>query len=363
MVADPSGCWMQAWDRQFGQQRIEVLRSPGVHHPDPDVMALLHANHYDPCPDRREDMASGGPLRGPLRRPTTVAFAQFCRDVIDRAGLARRVVPTSVFELHQLTSGRPSRWRAVLDDGRSVFARQVVWAGNPRTPNLPPDVAVCRATVHSSEVDIDTATPGQHIAVLGGGQTAGQLALQAARSGAEVTLVSRGPQRISNLDVDAGWLMNDHLGPFQSIDDPWQRRQVVEDARCGSITADLGNALRAAGVRHVCEAGQLSATSSSRGAFIRAGGTALDVDNLWLATGSTPDLRMAPALAQQAACGAPHVDGWPVLDRRLHWQAGLIVIGALAALTLGPAAGNLGGARAAADVLADQTPRLAARAC
>ena len=64
-----------------------------------------------------------------------------------------------------------------------------------------------------------------------------------------------------------------------------------------------------------------------------------------------PRLRAAPA-SLRSLQGAPHVDGWPVLDAQLQWCDGLSIVGALAALTLGPAAGNLGGARAAADALA-----------
>ena len=40
LVIDPSGEWLQTWDEQFGRLEIDVLRSPGVHHPDPDVDAL-----------------------------------------------------------------------------------------------------------------------------------------------------------------------------------------------------------------------------------------------------------------------------------------------------------------------------------
>ncbi|MEM9561730.1 MAG: FAD-dependent oxidoreductase [Actinomycetota bacterium] len=352
LAVDPAGCWMHAWDRQFDQQRIDVLRSPGVHHPDPDEMALLHANDYNNRPTDR----SGEPLRGALRRPTTSVFARFCRDLAARTGLSQRVLPATVVDLQPAANGPTSGWAATLGDGSTVQARRVVWAGNPRVPTVPHAVHRCEAIVHSAEVDVTTVTAGQRLAVLGGGQTAGQLALVAARAGADVVLVSRGPQRIVNLDVDAGWLMDDHLVPFRSIADPRERRHVVERVRRGSMTADLAKSLADASVRWFSDAGDLSAWPDGDGAVVGFGGAEVRVDRVWVATGSCPDVRAEPVLARRAADGAPHVDGWPILDDRLHWEDGLVILGALAALTLGPAAGNLGGARAAAELLAPQAP-------
>lgn len=357
VVADPAGCWMRAWDEQFEQQRIDVLRSPGVHHPDPDSMALLHAYRYRTTPTCQHCSPNGDPLNGPLRRPTTAAFADFCRDLAARTGLARRVHPASIVDLHPIGTAAQPMWCAELSDGAVLRARQVVWAGNPRRPNVPGGVELCTTITHSNEVDLASATPGQRIAVVGGGQTAGQLALEAARAGADVALISRGPRRTANLDVDAGWLMDDHLTPFRAVADPYERRRIAELARQGSMTPDLHHALAHASVRQMCSAGEISASGNDDGAIVRVADVELHVDMVWVATGTTPDLHVDPVLATRAAHGAPHLSGWPILDERLHWEPGLAVVGALAALTIGPSAGNLGGARAAADILGDHAPR------
>ncbi|MEO1057951.1 MAG: FAD-dependent oxidoreductase [Actinomycetota bacterium] len=357
VVVDPAGCWMRAWDEQFDQQRIDVLRSPGVHHPDPDSMALLHACRYRTTPMRHYCAPNGDPLNGPLRRPTTAVFANFCRDLAARTGLARRVHPASIVELRPVGTAAQPVWCAELSDGAVLRARQIVWAGNPRRPNVPAGVELGDTITHSNEVDLAHAAPGQRIAVLGGGQTAGQLALEAARAGADVVLISRGPRRIANLDVDAGWLMDDHLVPFRAVADPCERRRMAERARQGSMTPDLNDALADASVRQMCSAGDIAATDDGDAAVVRVAGVELPVDRVWVATGSTPDLRVEPVLAKRAAFGAPHVNGWPILDDRLRWEPGFAVVGALAALTIGPSAGNLGGARAAAELLADHPPR------
>ncbi|MFT3854528.1 MAG: hypothetical protein QM733_17580 [Ilumatobacteraceae bacterium] len=122
------------------------------------------------------------------------------------------------------------------------------------------------------------------------------------------------------------------------------------------MTADLVEALDHSSVERLGRAGELTARPDGPGAVVRIAGAELAVDRVWVATGSAPDLRADPALAQLAIDGAPHVDGWPVLDENLQWIDGLYVAGALAALTLGPAAGNLGGARFAADRLAAIRP-------
>ncbi len=355
-VVDPAGTWMQAWRRGFEQQRIDVLRSPGVHHPDPDDMAYVHAH-----PQRQSFEAScSAPLAGtvgPLRRPTAAAFWRFCQDLLDRTGLSDRVVEASVVALRpSLDPHAGDRWVGRLSTGATVRSRQVVWAGNPRAVRTPPGVTLGGAVVHSHDVDLDVVRAGERIAVLGGGQTAGQLALRAAQRGAVVTLISRGAKRIADLDVDAGWLMDDHLAPFSSIRDPVERRRVVEQIHCGSMTADLDRELRRAHVLRVTDAGELAAWTDERGPVVSFADVECPVDRVWAATGSVPDLRAAPALAGLADAGAPHVGGWPVLDGQLQWCEGLSVIGALAALTLGPAAGNLGGARAAADLLAGRIP-------
>lgn len=357
IVADPSGQWMDAWHAAFDRQRIDVLRSPGVHHPDPDEMAFVRAlqrpgGAHARCGARKVD------AEGPLRRPTAAAFRSFCRDLLQRTGLADRVLPAAVISIRPADDIRSgSHWTAQLSNGARVRARQIVWATNPRIPRLPNGVETCDVIVHSDGVDLDGVAPGQRIAVLGGGQTAGQLALEAARRGAAVTLVNRGRQRIADLDVDAGWLMDDHLVPFRSIADPAERRRVVQGAQHGSMTADLDRALMSAAVCRLCDAGDITARPSGRGAVVGLAGIECEVDAVWLATGSVPDLRATPALAKLAAAGAPHVEGWPILTDGLEWRDGVFIVGALAALTLGPAAGNLGGARAAAELLASRPPR------
>ena len=83
-------------------------------------------------------------------------------------------------------------------------------------------------------------------------------------------------------------------------------------------------------------------------------GAPVDATRVILATGSELDAASVPLLANAARdFGLPVVDGLPALDDDLAWgDERFFVVGALATLQVGPDAGNLTGARRAADVCA-----------
>jgi hypothetical protein len=83
----------------------------------------------------------------------------------------------------------------------------------------------------------------------------------------------------------------------------------------------------------------------------------LDVDRVWLATGTQPDVagdRLTSTL--QDTHPTRLVGGWPLLEHDdLRWPGTNVhVLGRLAMLSLGPAAGNLWGARVGARRVASQ---------
>lgn len=39
LVLDPSGIWLSQWRHQFAAQEIPHLRSPAVHHPNPNPLS------------------------------------------------------------------------------------------------------------------------------------------------------------------------------------------------------------------------------------------------------------------------------------------------------------------------------------
>ena len=102
------------------------------------------------------------------------------------------------------------------------------------------------------------------------------------------------------------------------------------------------------------EAAVGSCTPTSGRWDLTVGDEQLCVDQIWLATGSRPDIGADPALAQLAERHvAQVVDGMPVLDESLALPGTRVHLsGVLAALHLGPTAAIVFGHRRAAARIA-----------
>jgi len=93
---DPSGGWLTTWFEQFARAEIGNLRSPIVHHPASDPFALADFV-------ARNGLAASGL---PYNLPTTDAFAQFCRSLIESAGLESPLADTA----HTIRSALVTWW-------------------------------------------------------------------------------------------------------------------------------------------------------------------------------------------------------------------------------------------------------------
>jgi hypothetical protein len=59
-VVDSSGAWLARWNRRLASLRLSHLRSPCVHHPDPNPFGLLTFAEHE---DRLDEM--GGDCKAP----------------------------------------------------------------------------------------------------------------------------------------------------------------------------------------------------------------------------------------------------------------------------------------------------------
>ncbi len=226
LVIDLQGRWMSQWERDFASLQIPHTRSHVNLHPCPydyqslEVWArwqkrdseLWHMEHMD----RKASNARG--YKGPFLLPGTALFNDFCRSLVDRYGIESLVRQGSVEDIRIVespTKEASCTFEVRLADGSFIAARRVVCAMGPGPVFLGMDT---RLPWWADELtaSLDTAghahscrlmhfvklvpwlhdggaarLQGRRVLVVGGGQSAGHLALLAAHKGAAVTMAAR----------------------------------------------------------------------------------------------------------------------------------------------------------------------------
>ncbi len=349
LAFDPSGDWLTEWRRQFAALEIPHLRSPAVHHPDPNPYELRRFAENRPCE-----------LFPPYDLPGSRLFEEFCGDTIKRWELGDRVFRAKITSI-QLKSGRFQLW---FDSGNSAIARRVIVATGGGKPNLPAWTDRIESPYpaeklrHSHQIDLrNLQLQGEEILIVGGGLTSGHLAVGATARGAKVLLMTRRQFQEKLFDADPGWLGPKYLKGFAAQPD-WEKRwQTIQQARSGgSTTPEI-----MAQLRRLSHSKKLAFHEQCFVAGVRwenhrwtvdcSDGEKLAVDRIWLATGTKPDINAEPLFAEMLKNHPIEiVKGLPVLDKHLRWAGcELFVTGPLAALQVGPTARNLSGARMACD--------------
>lgn len=344
-VVDPDG-WLTCWNRQFDALRIDRLRSHVIDHPDPEPYALWE---FAQGPDQQ---------MGPYTAPGVGLFSSFCRTIIARYGLDEIL---RCGRVERIVNSRRGLW-VMLNDGDRLLAQRVVLATNTRVPRFPDwarDLAIQAPpgrVLHTEELDLrGMSLDGQRVMVIGGGLTAGQLALTALTCGATVTLVSRSRLRSQVFDIQGGWLTPSYLRGFSAEPAAHRRAELIRAARRSSMTPAVVVAVQegvGAGTIDVREGCQVRSASWDGSCWrVSLDHRIEEVHHIWLATGTVPRLDTQALLAQIVASQPTEVaGGLPVLDSACRWPGTeLHLMGGLAALQLGPAARNLVGARMAAE--------------
>lgn len=344
-VLDPAGRWLATWDAQMAAQRITHLRSPAVHHPHPSPFALTHWLDQD-----RDLIRPDG-----IHLPSVPAFAGFCQHLVGGLGLDEVVRPWRVLRI-----GLRGPGVLVDSDAGAIAATRVVLATNPRRACTPTWIhrggpAVVSRVRRGGDLGRRLDRSDQRIAIIGGGLTAAHLARGAVQDGAHVTLLTRRPIVQRRMDVDPKWLGPTKMSPFMDCD-PATRRLLVDDARGGgSMPAWAAKMLARLGGRGGLDVQEgvtvQGAVAISDQVALQTDRRAVVVDEVWLATGAPVDVCADPLLRDLTERRPiPIHDGMPELDASLRWAGSPIhLVGAPAALQVGPVAGNLFGHRVAAE--------------
>ncbi|NJK49051.1 lysine N(6)-hydroxylase/L-ornithine N(5)-oxygenase family protein [Candidatus Gracilibacteria bacterium] len=353
LVFDPSGTWLSQWRHQFSAQEIPHLRSPAVHHPDPNPFALRA------FAENRPDE-----LFPPYDLPGTKLFEDFCAEVIRRWNLQDCVCQAKIDRILPIHHNLRPRYQLMLADGRSIVARRVVLATGsgvlqfPEWVNKIRDLYPPERLCHSQKVDLRTLhIAGETILIIGGGLTSGHLAIGAINRGAKVILMSRRELQEKLFDADPGWLGPKYLKGFAEETDWEARSQLIQQARNGgSMTPAMMLQLRRASrngkvtLNERCEV--IEATWQENSWQVRCvNSEILQCDRIWLATGTRFDATQHPLLIDILDTHPTQiVKKLPVLNEHLRFPGSeFYVLGGLAALQIGPVARNLSGGRIGCD--------------
>jgi cation diffusion facilitator CzcD-associated flavoprotein CzcO len=335
VVIDPAGDWLVQWRRRFAALGIEHLRSPSVHHPHPDPYGLSKF---------AAEQRRGDELHHRYGLPSTALFHDFCDRVIAEQRLSGLVRSDTVVSISASGEVR-------LASGEPLTADHVVWATNPAVAS---PVGGC---VPGGSTERPPSPPnGSTVAVIGGGLTAAHVVARAVDAGAHVEWVTRRPIVEREFDTDPGWLGPLEMQGFARIADRAERLQRVIDARGGgTVPPWMMQRLRPAERSgQICRrVGTVEVDGAGDQVHVLVDGRRVVADVVWDATGDRPCVSAAPPLERLCdELGVVRHGGRPEVDRMLRLPGSVVhVAGRLAQLELGPTAGNLAGARRAAELV------------
>ncbi|MEM6527814.1 MAG: FAD/NAD(P)-binding protein [Chloroflexota bacterium] len=350
-VLDPHAEPLAQWNRYTGNTGMRYMRSAQIHHVDTEHFSLQNYMNAHPAP--------GNYIR-PYRRPAYDLFQAHTAHTINACNLADlRLQGTAEFIM--TTKGGMK----VETSSGVIRARRVVLAIGRTALNIPSWAQPLRengAPIHHIfdwHFNLHTLEPEKQTVIVGGGITAGQVALHlTAQQPVSVTMLMRHAITEHDFDSSPCWLGPKCSGMFRRTPTPTARRQLITQARNrGSMSSDVA--------KHVREALREQMLTRVQGEIVRAeyadervklhlaDGNTLTTDRVLLATGFDM-ARPGGAWLDEVIdwFGLPTADcGYPIVNQKLCWGAGIHVSGALAELELGPPAGNIVGGRLAAERL------------
>ena len=353
MIVDSEGELLASFRRKARACGMETLRSNYVQHVGPspfDLEGFAEAN------DRGDELV---PTQHSQPRPTLSLFVDYTAHVIERFNLAELVRQTTVTGIRgdgplivETTTGSIRATNVVLAVGPSKqFCRPEWAAGTDRVEHVWDESAAPTARIEN----------GERVWVIGGGTTAAQLATAVTDRAGSVVLCSRSPLRTALREADPQWLNWQHIAKqLHSLPPGSQARydRLREARNEGTMPPYLRRELdKADNLEHHRE--ELTAVVETQDGLLLIGeqATGYHADRVVLATGfeSVYDRPLVGQIASELELERGY-RGMPVLDdSTLAWKkqhgecSRVFVTGQLAEGSLGAFAGNIPGARRAAE--------------
>lgn len=356
-VLDSHGELLAAFRKQARACGMETLRSNYVQHVGPSSFGL---ELFAEARQREDELV---PTRHSQVRPTLDLFLDYADHVIDRFELADLVCERTVTGISredglvvETTKGQVRAERVVLAIGPGTRYRRPDWAGAAGVEHVWDDL---RPPTERIGVD-------ETVWVVGGGITAAQFATTIADRAA-VTLCTRHPLQTALREADPRWLNWQYIARELHSLPPGSaaRYDRLQEARNdGTIPPYLKTELdRSAVTVHHDEITDVFETGDEL-LVTCARESGSPVDRIVLATGFEPVF--GHSFVRQLGSSlslARGYRGMPILDDgTLAWQtqegtdSNVLVTGKLAAGSVGAFAGNIPGARRAAERLVNRHP-------
>ena len=349
-IVDPGERLLERWRNCTETTGMTHLRSPSVHNLDLNPWSLIR------YAGKRKNRKAGL-FAPPYNRPNLGFFNDHCDTVIGTFGLSDLHIRARALSCTVDCDGVA----VGLCTGTEITTANVVLAmgsgDQPQWPEWAPREDPRVQHVFGADFDGWPSTP-ETVVVVGGGISAGQVALRLVEDGNEVHMVSRHALREHQFDSDSGWLGPRLMAGFDRVQDVDQRRAMISDARHkGSVSPDIRRALLGLMKRekarwHEAEVEGLVEHDSGFELSLTTGAV-VEAQRVLLATGfegHRPGGAMVDQLIESASLPCARC-GYPIVDKALRWHPRVYVTGPLAELELGPISRNIAGARRAADRL------------
>ncbi|MEL7061552.1 MAG: FAD/NAD(P)-binding protein [Acidobacteriota bacterium] len=345
-IVDPEDQLLARWRACAETTGMNYLRSPSVHHIDLDPWSL------ERFAGKRKSRGPGL-FASPYNRPALDLFNAHCDQVVETFGLADLHIQDRV----AACAVGSEEVRVQLSSGQEIAARNLVLAvGVSDHPDWPEWAPRDHARVrHVFEPGFDGwPATRETVVVIGGGISAGLVALRLLDERHAVHLVSRHALRQHQFDSDPGWLGPKLMTGFRRERSFDRRRSLISTARNqGSVPRGVRRALTRAIDRgqllwHQDEVDQLDAQADGV-VLTLMDRSKLAADRVLLATGfasARPGGSMIDTLIDSASLPCASC-GYPIVDAALRWHPRVFVTGPLAELELGPTSRNIAGARQA----------------
>ena len=356
-VFDPEG-YGEVFDQRTSDSGTDYLRSPEVHHTGRDPFDL---KSYAEARNRREELTSEG---GNPLRPSTELFIDHLDYVVDSNNLDESLIEDYVTDLRE-----EDNLILETDDGTYTAENGVLAIGNGK-PNCPdfaeqePDYAPVSHIFDSGFSSEDAQRYDGETVIVGGSITAGQLSgLLSRKCEGGVTMMSRSPIELELVEAEPEWTNWSHIEDELHDLETEERHQRVQQQRYDGtmpeyVWNDLKDCLDEGNLRiwHD-EVSELEYDGEALD--VRTGkGREIEDAQVVLATGFEPIYEhpfVEDTVENLNLATSENID-MPVLnDENLGWKhedgrdSPLQVSGKLAEGTVGPFAGNIAGARRAAE--------------